>query len=142
MPIAEQGKLKSMFKADQGSMRLPFPGWLQKFLLEMDFFLQVQFFHFAREKNNFMMSGAIYKFYENVIETEKSKGKGRRGGGRERRRDKKRRRERKQRRERSKRKKRRNRENGEIKRKRKKKRGGGRQASCVSCCCEFQQGLG
>lgn len=56
--IAEQGKLKSMFKADQGSMRLPFPGWLQKFLLEMYFFLQVQFFHFTREKNNFYDVGS------------------------------------------------------------------------------------
>lgn len=58
MAIAEQGKLKSTFKADQGSMRLASPGWLQKFLLEMYFFSQVQFFHFTREKNNFYDVGS------------------------------------------------------------------------------------
>lgn len=59
--IAEPGRLKKMFKADQGFCESSLSWLITKFLLEAYFFLQVRLFHFAREKHS-MMPGAVHNF--------------------------------------------------------------------------------
>lgn len=80
MVIVEQGKLKMMFKAEQGFCEAFLSCLVTKFLLEIYFSLQVRFFHFTREKSSFSDVRSHLLFYENIKEIEKSNRKGVRGG--------------------------------------------------------------